>query len=70
MPTIIEKNVPEKIPQKLSEKKHFLKPRGRVFASPSTWRDQVLYFLLPDRFSDAKEGEKKLTGFCLNFFRF
>lgn len=29
-----------------------LKPRGRVQASPIDWRDQTLYFLLPDRFSD------------------
>jgi glycosidase len=28
---------------------------GNVFASPPDWRDQVLYFLLPDRFSDGRE---------------
>ena len=26
--------------------------RQRYFASPSDWRDEVLYFLLVDRFSD------------------
>lgn len=37
-----------------------LRPRGRVFPSPSDWRDQVLYFLLPDRFSDGGEAERPL----------
>jgi hypothetical protein len=27
--------------------------REAVHASPPDWRDQVLYFLLPDRFSDG-----------------
>ena len=35
-----------------------LSPRGRVLASPATWRDQILYFLLPDRFSDGREAER------------
>jgi len=29
--------------------------RERYFASPADWRDEVLYFLLPDRFSDGQE---------------
>ena len=33
-----------------------LQPRGPVHPSPADWRDQVLYFLLPDRFSDAGEA--------------
>ena len=37
-----------------------LRPRGRVHASPVSWRDQVLYFLLPDRFSDGGEGSRPL----------
>ena len=37
-----------------------LKPRGRVYRSPATWRDQILYFLLPDRFSDARENQRHL----------
>jgi glycosidase len=32
-----------------------LAPHGSVHPSPVTWRDQVLYFLLPDRFSDGRE---------------
>lgn len=35
-----------------------LTPRGRVFPSPTDWRDQVLYFLLPDRFSDGGEAAR------------
>jgi hypothetical protein len=30
------------------------------FASPMDWRDEVLYFLLPDRFSDGNEGSRSL----------
>ena len=32
-----------------------LAPRAPVHPSPTDWRDQVLYFLLPDRFSDGQE---------------
>jgi glycosidase len=28
--------------------------------SPSDWRDEVIYFLLPDRFSDAKESSRPM----------
>jgi glycosidase len=40
----------------------------RFHPSPSAWEDQVLYFLLPDRFSDGKErnylgiGGRRTTG--------
>ncbi len=37
-----------------------LQPRGRVYPSPATWGDQVLYFLLPDRFSDGQEATKPI----------
>ena len=37
-----------------------LKPRGSVHPSPNDWRDQVLYFLLPDRFSDGGEDQRPL----------
>lgn len=30
------------------------------FPSPMDWRDEVLYFLLPDRFSDGNEGARSL----------
>ena len=37
------------------------RPAGEtVYPSPSDWRDEVLYFLLPDRFSDAGEAERPL----------
>jgi len=37
-----------------------LRPRGPVHPSPPDWRDQVIYFLLPDRFSDGHEGARQL----------
>jgi glycosidase len=37
-----------------------LQPRGRVFPSPISWRDQILYQLLPDRFSDGREMQRPM----------
>jgi glycosidase len=37
-----------------------LLPRGRVFPSPVNWRDQILYQLLPDRFSDGREPQRPM----------
>lgn len=34
--------------------------RQRYFPSPSDWRDEVLYFLLPDRFSDDRTDRPML----------
>lgn len=34
--------------------------RLNYFSSPADWRDEVLYFLLPDRFSDGNEGDREL----------
>ncbi|HQX49877.1 MAG TPA: alpha-amylase family glycosyl hydrolase [Planctomycetaceae bacterium] len=34
--------------------------RERYFPSPADWRDEVLYFLLPDRFSDGQEQTRSL----------
>src|SRR5207244_629601 len=33
---------------------------GDSFPSPADWRDEVLYFFLPDRFSDGREHERPL----------
>lgn len=52
--TIIEAQAPKRLADAN------IQPRGRVFESPNKWRDQVLYFLLPDRFSDGKENERPL----------
>lgn len=52
--TKVETNVPKELSAAS------LKPRGKVFPSPSNWRDQILYQLLPDRFSDGKEAQRKL----------
>jgi glycosidase len=32
----------------------------RYFPSPTDWRDEILYFLLPDRFSDGQEFSRPL----------
>lgn len=37
-----------------------LTPRGPVHPSPLDWRDQSVYFLLPDRFSDGQEAGRPL----------
>jgi glycosidase len=51
MPVTIEPSVPTELVGAN------LQPRGDVFPSPVDWRDQVLYFLLPDRFSDGGETQ-------------
>jgi hypothetical protein len=50
--------IEELAPQQLSHVD--LKPRGRVQLSPVSWRDQFLYQLLPDRFSDDHENQTDL----------
>jgi glycosidase len=45
-------------PQDLSHAS--LKPRGKVHPSPKSWRDQIFYQLLPDRFSDGQEATRPL----------
>ncbi len=35
--------------------------KQQYFPSPVSWRDQVIYFLLVDRFSDGREGERPLV---------
>ncbi|MDY3552362.1 alpha-amylase family glycosyl hydrolase [Gemmata sp. JC717] len=37
-------------------------PSGGYHPSPADWRDEVLYFLLPDRFSDGGEGGRPLLN--------
>ena len=54
MAAIIEKRSPVKVSD------INLNPRGNVQKSPATWRDQIIYFLLPDRFSDGKEQEREM----------
>ena len=34
--------------------------RERFFPSPADWRDEIIYFLLPDRFSDGQEQARPL----------
>ena len=52
MPVTIEASAPTQLA--LAD----LTPRGPVHPSPADWRDQVLYFLLPDRFSDGDEASR------------
>jgi alpha amylase-like protein len=35
--------------------------RSNFFPSPKDWRDEVIYFLLPDRFSDGGESDRPLV---------
>lgn len=51
-----ETKIEELAPTSLAEAN--LKPRGKVHPSPCDWRDQVLYFLLPDRFADGMEDQR------------
>jgi hypothetical protein len=36
--------------------------RTSLFPSPADWRDEVIYFLLPDRFSDGGESDRPLVN--------
>lgn len=40
-----------------------LEPRGRVFPSPTLWKEYIFYQMLPDRFSDGKEAERPLFDY-------
>ena len=35
--------------------------RERYFPSPHDWRDEIIYFLLPDRFSDGREATRPMV---------
>jgi hypothetical protein len=36
--------------------------RANFFPSPQDWRDEVIYFLLPDRFSDGNDAQRPLLN--------
>jgi glycosidase len=36
--------------------------RTRPDSAPTDWRDEVIYFLLPDRFSDGGESDRPLVN--------
>lgn len=44
----------------LTEALASLPPRTAGYPSPPDWRDQVLYMLMPDRFSDGRESDDTL----------
>jgi hypothetical protein len=45
-------------PRPSSVREVLLPRREKYHPSPSDWRDEVLYFLLPDRFSDGREESR------------
>jgi glycosidase len=47
-------------PRPTSIRKVKLPHRGNFFPSPADWRDEIIYFLLPDRFSDGKEAQRPM----------
>jgi len=47
-------------PRNLSEALNNWPQRDKYTSSPSDWRDQIFYFLLPDRFSNGQEGPDRL----------
>ena len=54
MPVVIEQSSPAQLADA------DLTPRAPAHPSPLDWRDQILYFLLPDRFSDGQETGRPL----------
>jgi glycosidase len=54
MPTTVESEPPTLL------RDASLLPRGAVHPSPVDWRDQILYFLLPDRFCDNQSAARPL----------
>ena len=52
---MLEKAVPNRIRGEV-----IFPRRQRYYPSPTDWRDQVLYFLLVDRFSDGQERTRRL----------
>lgn len=40
-----------------------LEPRGRVYPSPTLWKNYIFYQILPDRFSDGREAERPLFDY-------
>jgi glycosidase len=59
---LLEANRPETLEEvrELIERAH--RDGIEYFSSPRDWRNEILYFLLPDRFSDAAEGSRPLLA--------
>ena len=58
--TFADQNLTKKRPESL---KDFSLPRREsYFPSSADWRNEVLYFLLPDRFSDGQEDKRPLIN--------
>src|SRR5215213_10823225 len=55
--------LPMQRPESVQSVRDFLsraQRNGAYFPSPTDWRDEVLYFMLPDRFSDGGEDGRPL----------
>lgn len=58
--TFVDQTLAQKRPNSLKE---FTLPRRKqYFPSSADWRNEVLYFLLPDRFSDGQEAQRPLLN--------
>jgi hypothetical protein len=55
--TFIEKALSRERPDSIDDDV-FLPRRQEYHPSPVDWRDEVLYFILVDRFSDGKENDR------------
>jgi len=53
-------------PRDLSQARANWPKRQKYTPSPRDWRDQIFYFLLPDRFSDGQEITKQLLNYDLS----
>lgn len=53
-------------PKSLSEAQSNWPQRDRYTPSPGDWRDQIFYFLLPDRFSNGQEQPDRLLKYDLS----
>lgn len=60
----IENFLNEKRPDEISSAVNLLdtirRNNHKFYSSPMDWRDEILYFLLPDRFSDGKEDTRPM----------
>jgi glycosidase len=57
---LLRQDRPDTIPSVRQLLNQARKDAVTYFPSPEDWRDEVLYFLLPDRFSDGKEATRPL----------
>lgn len=59
-------NLPRSLAEVLDAAQDNWPRRDKYTHSPTDWRDEIFYFLLPDRFSDGKELPGRLLKFDLS----